>query len=140
MITIALTEGWQKKKIFLMYKKRKNNHFYINALHRRIYQGKTCATCPVKALCTKGKARTIEQELRETLKTQMRQRLDSPEGKATYKKRMGTIEPVWGNVKFNKGFQSFRLRGKEKTNAEFMLMCIAHNIDKIHKRKYSEAA
>ena len=38
VITIALTEGWQKKKIFFMYKKRKNNHFYINALHRRVYK------------------------------------------------------------------------------------------------------
>ena len=38
VITIALTEGWQKKKIFFMYKKRKNNHFYINALHRRLYK------------------------------------------------------------------------------------------------------
>jgi transposase len=106
----------------------------------RIYRCKTCATCPVKALCTKGKARTIERELREALKTQMRTRLDSPEGKSIYKKRMSTIEPVWGNVKFNKGFHSFRLRGKEKANAEFMLLCIAHNIDKIHKKKYSEAA
>jgi hypothetical protein len=49
----------------------------------RIYRCKTCATCPVKALCTKAKSRTIEQELREALKTKMRMRLDSPEGKAT---------------------------------------------------------
>jgi len=38
VITIALAEGWHKKKIFFMYKKRKNNHFYINALHRRLYK------------------------------------------------------------------------------------------------------
>jgi transposase len=106
----------------------------------RIYKGTACAECPVKELCTKGKARTIEQELREPLKEQMRQRLDSPEGKAKYKTRMSTIEPIWGNLKFNKGFQFFRLRGKEKTNTEFILLCIAHNIDKIHKARNLKAA
>jgi len=48
VITIALTEGWQKKKIFFMYKKRKNNHFYINALHRRLY--KRGGDCPLSAV------------------------------------------------------------------------------------------
>jgi len=119
------------------------DRIYKNKKRKRqskIYKGTTCDKCPVKALCTKGKARTIELELREALKEQMRKRLDSPEGKAKYKTRMSTIEPVWGNLKFNKGFQSFRLRGKEKANTEFILLCIAHNIDKIHKEKAKKAA
>jgi transposase len=126
----------QKQKLVFtnIYKNKKRKR------QSRIYKCKTCSTCQVKALCTKGKVRTIEQEVREALKTQMRTRLDSPEGKVIYKKRMSTIEPVWGNLKFNKGFQSFRLRGKEKANAEFILLCMAHNIDKIHKSKYGEAA
>ncbi len=31
------------------------------------------------------------------------------------KERMYTIEPVFGNIKYNKGFREFRLRGLEKS-------------------------
>ena len=31
----------------------------------------------------------------------------------------------------NKGFREFLLRGKEKANVEFLIMCIVHNIGKI---------
>ena len=105
----------------------------------RIYKGIVCGNCPVREDCTKGKARTITQETREPLREKIRQRLDTPEGKAIYKKRMVSIEPVWGDMKFNKGFRAFRMRSKAKVNAEFMLLCIAHNIGKIHKLKAGES-
>ncbi len=36
-------------------------------------------------------------------------------GYEEYKERMYTIEPVFGNIKYNKGFREFRLRGLEKS-------------------------
>jgi hypothetical protein len=42
------------------------------------------------------------------------------------------VEPVNGNIKYNKKFNQFSVRGQRKSKIEFILICIAHNIDKIH--------
>ena len=55
----------------------------------------------------------------------------SPEGEKEYKKRMHTVEPVFGNLKHNLGYRDFLLRGLSKAKGEFNLMCIAHNLKKI---------
>lgn len=44
---------------------------------------------------------------------------------------MYTVEPVFGQMKQNRGFRKFLLRGKEKVNVEFLMMCVVHNIGKI---------
>ena len=47
---------------------------------------------------------------------------------------MHTAEPPFGNIKHNLGYRYFLLRGLEKVQGEFNLMCIGHNMKKIHKR------
>jgi transposase len=101
----------------------------------RLYSTSECLLCPLKSQCTKGNKRYINRELREHLREKVRQRLTTPEGKALYRKRMQTIEPIWGNLKENKKIRRFNLRGKEKVNAEFLLHCLSHNITKIYKHK-----
>jgi len=59
-------------------------------------------------------------------------KLLSKEGEAEYKKRMHTVEPPIGNIKHNLGYRYFLLRGIDKVAGEFNLMCIAHNLNKIH--------
>ena len=49
-----------------------------------------------------------------------------------YKKRLFTVEPPFGNLKHNLGYRSFLLRGLEKVDAEFKLMCIGHNLKKMY--------
>jgi hypothetical protein len=97
-----------------------------------IYRGVECGDCEVRELCTKQKARTIAREERRELLEEMRERLLSKEGKAKYKKRLFTAEPPFGNIKHNLGYRSFLLRGLEKVDAEFKLMCIGHNLKKIY--------
>lgn len=58
-------------------------------------------------------------------------KLLSDEGSKEYKKRMHTVEPPFGDIKFNLGYRHFLLRGIDKVKGEFNLMCIAHNIKKI---------
>ncbi|SDD85029.1 Transposase DDE domain-containing protein, partial [Algoriphagus faecimaris] len=41
------------------------------------------------------------------------------------------VEPVFGNLKFNKGRGRFMLRGKEKVAIETGLLVIAHNLAKM---------
>ena len=44
---------------------------------------------------------------------------------------MSTVEPVFGQMKQNRGFTEFLLRGKDKAKVEFLIMCTVHNIEKI---------
>jgi len=101
----------------------------------KVYSTNECFTCPFKHNCTKGNKRSINRELREPLREKVRQMLNTPQGKALYRKRMHSIEPIWGNLKENKKIRKFNLRGKEKVNAEFLLHCLSHNITKIYKYK-----
>jgi hypothetical protein len=41
------------------------------------------------------------------------------------------VEAVFGNIKQNKRFKRFMLRGLEKTEIEIGLLSIAHNIAKM---------
>ena len=45
---------------------------------------------------------------------------------------MHTVEPPIGNIKHNLGYRYFLLRGTDKVSGEFNLMCVAHNLNKIH--------
>jgi len=95
------------------------------------YKGIACETCPVKELCTKAKFRTVVVEIREPLREQMRERLNSEEGQQIYKKRLHPVEAIFGHLKFNLGYTYFLLRGLAKVDAEFKLMCIAYNLKKL---------
>ncbi|OPY29509.1 MAG: Transposase DDE domain protein [Methanocella sp. PtaU1.Bin125] len=91
-----------------------------------------CAGCGLKSKCTKAKKRFVSRNPREHLFEEMRERLKTPLGKALYKLRKITVEPVNGNIKYNKGFSEFSLRGLSKTRIELVMMSIVHNIRKIH--------
>ena len=60
----------------------------------------------------------------------MRERIDSPEGKLAYGRRIGTVEPVFGNIRHNKRMNRFTLRGKRKVDGQWKLYALVHNIEK----------
>jgi len=43
---------------------------------------------------------------------------------------IGTVEPVFGNINTNKRLNRFSLRGKTKVNAQWLMFCMVHNIEK----------
>jgi hypothetical protein len=63
----------------------------------------------------------------------MRRKLDTPQGRAIYSKRMQTVEPVFANLQ-NKGMRRFTLRGRTKVNTQWQLFNMVHNIEKIAHR------
>jgi len=63
----------------------------------------------------------------------MRQAIDSPEGRALYGRRFATVEPVFANIRYNKGLNRFTLRGQTKVDAQWKLFCLVHNIEKLAK-------
>ncbi len=62
-------------------------------------------------------------------KQRVRELLTSEEGLEKRKQRW-QVEAVFGNIKQNKGFRRFYLRGIEKVNIEFGLLAIAHNLQR----------
>jgi transposase len=99
-----------------------------------IYRGESCRGCAVKEVCTTGPARRITRDGRERLVEVMREKLRSEEGREIYKKRLYTVEPVMGDLKWNRMKPALSLRGLEKVRGEFCLMCLVHNVKKITKR------
>lgn len=59
----------------------------------------------------------------------VRKKPDAPTGRATYNKRIGTVEPAFGNIQI-KDMHRFTLRGCAKVNALWQLLTIVH-IEKI---------
>jgi transposase len=61
----------------------------------------------------------------------MRRVLDSPNGKALYGMRK-RIEPVFGQIKHNRGCGRFQRRGRAAARSEWRLMAATHNLLKLH--------
>ena len=61
----------------------------------------------------------------------MQERLKTPEGKAQYRLRKQTVEPVFGQIKEARGFRRFLLRGLGQVQAEWNLVCTCHNVLKL---------
>lgn len=61
----------------------------------------------------------------------MRQAIDLPRGRALYSQRIGTVEPVFANIRYNKRMSRFNLSGRAKVNTQWHLYCMVHNIEKL---------
>lgn len=98
----------------------------------RLYRCRAFNSCPLKEKCTKSRnGRSITLNAYDEQFRAMRSKLDSPHGKRIYAKRQSIAEPVFGHIKETIGFRKFHLRGLEKVNGEFILVCMAHNMRKI---------
>ena len=63
----------------------------------------------------------------------LQHRLQTPEGKALYAQRKYKIEPLFGVIKQVMGFRQFMLRGFEKAQGEWNLICITYNLKRMFK-------
>jgi hypothetical protein len=66
-----------------------------------------------------------------TAKERMAHRLKTKAGRALYKLRKQTVEPVFGIIKEAMGFRRFRLRGREKASLEWKLVCLSYNLKRL---------
>ena len=64
-----------------------------------------------------------------------RTKLESDEGRALYRLRQQTVEPVFGIIKAVLGFTQFSLRGCDKVAGEWDLVALAYNCKRLHKLK-----
>lgn len=109
----------------------------------RLYEACNCQGCPLGGACHKSQGnRLIKVNTKlNKYKSAVRSRLDSDWGNALYKKRNVEVESVFGNIKQNKGFRRFLLRGKEKVELEIGLVCLSHNLKKLlNDKKQKQSA
>ena len=65
------------------------------------------------------------------LRQKAKEKLESERGIETRKQRPADVEPVFGHLKYNRGFRRFMLRGLDKVEIETGLLAIAHNLKKL---------
>jgi len=68
-----------------------------------------------------------------TVVDRMARKLHTKAGAAIYARRKAIVEPVIGQIKQARGFRQFLLRGFEKVQAEWSLICTTHNILKLYR-------
>ena len=64
----------------------------------------------------------------------MRRKIDQPESRRLYARRLGIVEPVFANLRSNKRLDRFTYRGRVKVNIQWLLYCLVHNLEKIAHR------
>jgi transposase len=99
-----------------------------------------CRPCPLRSQCLKYPERTVQRQVAffigraakvaQRAMDVMREKFDSAVGRLIYAKRIGTVEPVFGNHQ-NKGMRRFTLRGNRKVDVQWKLFMLVHNIEKV---------
>ncbi len=99
----------------------------------RVYKGEECVGCQAQSECTREKdgIRYIKNFPYEAQRNSMREKMKTPKSKEIYALRSRTVEPVFGDIKENKGLRSFLTRGLDRVKTEFNFACIATNLKKI---------
>jgi len=111
-----------------------------------IGERKNCRLCSLRSRCIRKSTTAARQvvkldgvsgDQKISYTERMKRIFDTPESRSLYSKRMGTVEPVFGNIRSTLGLDRFTLRSKKKVNIQWLLFCMVHNIGKI--QRYSKA-
>jgi hypothetical protein len=68
----------------------------------------------------------------------MKRKIDADRGKEMIARRFATVEPVFGNLRYNKGLNRFTLGGRQKVDGQWKLYCLVHNIEKLAHNGYAK--
>ena len=69
-------------------------------------------------------------------KEAMRHKLRTADGRAVYKMRKAIVEPVFGQIKEQRSFRRFSLRGKQNVRREWRLVCAVSNLLKLFRARW----
>ena len=73
------------------------------------------------------------------VRAEMDAALAEPDNAARYAKRKITVEPVFGQIKHNRGYRRFTRRGLAAVDSEWKLICATANLLKIHRHRAATA-
>jgi transposase len=72
-----------------------------------------------------------------TLQERMWHKLASKAGREVFSRRKVIVEPVFAQIKHVRGFRQFLLRGLGQVEAEWLLVCMTHNLLKVFRAQKS---
>jgi len=104
---------------------------------RYVAHGSDCRGCNLRKKCLRSettKKRNLfiaKKKYLDNYSAKMVEKIDMDSARDIYAKRMGIVEPVFGNICANKKLNYFTLRTKLKVNIQWLLYCMVHNIEKI---------
>ena len=78
-------------------------------------------------------SKTPKRLLTNPAAQRLRQALRQPAAQALYRLRKITVEPVLGQIKELRHFRRFSFRGLAQVAAEWKLVCLTHNLLKLHR-------
>lgn len=110
--------------------KRSENNYERTVV---LYQAQRCEGCSLRGVCHNQKGNRIIEVSHSGnyLKKKAKEKLESEKGIYYRKKRCADVEPIFANIKQNKNFKRFFLRGLENVALEFGLIAMAHNLSKL---------
>jgi len=113
---------------------RQTKSGYETTIHH--YAASTCATCPVRTLCTKGENRTITRSPHlDELLAKSRANLQTEKGIEMRKRRGNEVETVFADMKHNQRYTRVRLRGLAKATLDLGYVLLGQNLRKLHLLK-----
>ena len=96
---------------------------------------RNCSACSLRSQCIRGKKSLVRRvkimDSADTAVQRMIERFDTDRGRHCYSRRMGTVEPVFANIRRNIGLDWFSLRGRVQVDTQWKLFCLVHNIGKL---------
>lgn len=128
---------------------RKGQNLVSNGFVSEQFRGtkRDCAPCLLRAQCLRTPEKTVSRQVaffrgraapaKETHTARMKAKIDTPSGRAQYAQRFGAVEPVFGNVRYNKRLDRFTLRGRSKVDGQWKLFCLVHIIEKLAHTGYA---
>jgi transposase len=100
----------------------------------RVYRCSSYETCPVRWQCSSSKTgRTVQIHPNHDALVRHRAKLRDETMRVLLKKRGSTVEPVFGWTKEGMGFRRWTFRGREKVRTQWLLLCTAMNLLRLHK-------
>ncbi len=99
-----------------------------------------CCGCEVRSRCMRNQSTPARQvtkitggapHIHSSAVAKMIERFDTERGRHYYSRRMGTVEPVFANIRHNLGLNRFTLRGRAKVDTQWKLFAVVHNIGKL---------
>jgi transposase len=131
---------------------RKGRNLVINGYVGDEFRGaqRDCVPCTHRVRCLRHPEKTVARQVvffhgrvahpparAETATQRMKVRIDQSENRHRYAARFGVVEPVFGNLCYNKGLRRFTLRGRAKVDGQWKLFCLVHNIEKLARLWYA---
>jgi transposase len=100
----------------------------------RVYRCESHETCPVRWQCSRSqRGRTVQIHPNHAALVRQREKLRDEKMRSLLKRRGSTVEPVFGWIKEGMGFRRWTVRGLEKVQTQWLLVCTALNLIRLKK-------